>query len=130
MIELKDLNPNEYPTTPDVDENLAHLLDRLNQFQGLCPHALIVTSGLRSMQKQIEIYQAMGKPPKLKSQHLLGRAADLKDWDKVIKNWCLTEEGLQALESIGFWCEDFDSTPTWIHVQTVPPKSLKRFFLP
>jgi len=30
----------------------------------------------------------------------------------------------------GLWAEDFRWTPTWVHLQRIPPKSGKRIYIP
>ena len=62
------------------------------------------------------------------SKHLSGEAADIPDPDRVLATWCV--DNLDVLEEIGLWIEDPRYTPTWLHVQTVPPKSGKRVFIP
>ena len=62
------------------------------------------------------------------SKHLTGQAADIPDSDRALATWCA--DNLDVLEEIGAWCEDFRWTPTWVHVQIVPPKSGRRIFIP
>lgn len=63
-----------------------------------------------------------------KSHHTLCRACDLADPKGDIGHWCLTN--LKALEAIGLWLEHPSKTPTWCHLQIVPPKSGRRVFMP
>ena len=62
------------------------------------------------------------------SRHLTGQAADLSDNDRNLCGWCV--DNLDVLTEIGLWMEDPRWTPTWLHVQTVPPKSGKHVFIP
>lgn len=62
------------------------------------------------------------------SKHLSAEAADLPDTDRSLCEWCV--DNLDVLADIGLWMEDPRWTPTWLHVQTVPPKSGKRVFIP
>lgn len=62
------------------------------------------------------------------SKHLTGQACDLPDVGSVLRSWAM--DNLDVLEDIGLWAEDPRYTPTWLHVQTVPPKSGKRVFIP
>lgn len=60
------------------------------------------------------------------SKHMLCQAVDLEDHNKGLMNWCLNNPDILA--EIGLWVEDTRDTPTWVHVQTVPPNSGHRFF--
>lgn len=62
------------------------------------------------------------------SRHLTAEAADLPDADRTLATWCV--DNLDVLGQIGLWIEDPRWTPTWLHVQTVPPKSGKRVYIP
>jgi hypothetical protein len=65
-----------------------------------------------------------------RSKHLSGEACDLDDFDGALDRWCASPAGLAELERIGLWLEHPDATPTWCHVQTVPPGSGRRVFRP
>jgi hypothetical protein len=60
------------------------------------------------------------------SKHLLALADDVEDNDKAVQQWCMVH--LDVLEELGLWMEHPRDTPTWCHLQTVPPKSGKRVF--
>ncbi len=63
------------------------------------------------------------------SKHRTGQAVDLADGaDRGLARWCLSN--LDALEQIGLWMEDPRWTPTWVHLQLVPPGSGKRVYVP
>ena len=62
------------------------------------------------------------------SKHLSAEACDLPDADRSLCSWAV--DNLDVLEEIGLWIEDPRWTPTWLHVQIVPPKSGKRVFIP
>lgn len=123
MISVKELNPHDYPTTPEQAANLAELLVRVNKLRAAYGSPMIITSGLRSDADQARI-----NPSAPKSHHLTGEACDILDGKKALQKWI--KANVPLLESIGLWCEDFDHTPDWAHVQIVPPKSGKRFFIP
>lgn len=126
---MKDLNlnPHNYPTTPEIDTNLQILQSRLKKLRLVCPFEFIVTSGLRSQAKQDELI-ATGKSKANKSKHLKGLAADISDPDGKIKTWIL--ENVNKLEDSQLWCEDFNYTEGWVHLQCVSPLSGRRFFIP
>lgn len=124
-VELGDL-------PEDHRANLAILLERINKIRSAYGKPMTVTSGYRSMEDHLRIYREKGvtdqsKIP-MKSRHLSGRAVDIGDGDKKLKEWIL--DNVALLESVGLWCEDFSTTDNWVHFQTVPPGSGKRFFMP
>lgn len=61
-----------------------------------------------------------------KSNHMLGLAVDVQDTDKKLQRWCMANTHI--LEQLGLWMEHPRDTPTWCHLQTVPPRSGKRVF--
>ena len=64
-----------------------------------------------------------------KSKHLTGEAIDLRDsGTRDLARWCL--RNLDALEEIGLWMEDPQWTPSWVHLQIVPPGSRRRVYCP
>jgi len=123
MISAGELNPHKYSTTSEQDANLSELLGKINQIRTLWGKPMTVTSGLRSEADQERI-----NPSAPKSKHLTGRAVDILDGTGDLKKW--VKANVSVLESVGLWCEDFKSTPTWIHFQIVPPESGNRFFIP
>lgn len=127
MISAKELNKNGFPTTPEIDANLVILLERLNKIRSAWAKPMIITSGLRDQTKQDNLI-AQGRSTAKKSKHLTGQAADVSDPNGALKKWIM--DNMSLMEQIGFWFEDFNSTPTWIHMQIVPPLSGKRIFLP
>jgi len=62
------------------------------------------------------------------SKHLTAQAVDLPDADRTLATWCV--DNLDVLAELGLHMEDPRWTPTWVHVQTVPPKSGKRVYIP
>ena len=62
------------------------------------------------------------------SRHLTAEAVDLPDRDRTLASWCV--DNLDVLNEIGLWMEDPRWTKTWVHVQTIPPKSGKRIYVP
>lgn len=127
MISLQELNPHNYPTDYNINYNLAILLERLNKVRQAWGKPMTVTSGLRSQDQQNALI-ASGKSNAPKSKHLTGQAADIYDPNGELKQWVMANMNL--MEQIGFWFEAFESTPTWIHFQIIPPASGKRIFIP
>lgn len=127
MISLEELNSHKYPTTPQIDANLNTLLERINVIRTSYDTPMIVTSGLRDTAQQQALIAA-GKSNAPKSHHLTGEACDIQDLDGKLRDW--VKDNMDLMESIGFWFEDFDHTPGWVHFQIVPPASGKRVFIP
>lgn len=126
-IKPEELNPHDYPTTLIIDANLRILLDKINQVRNAYGIPMIVTSGLRSDAQQQQLI-ADGKSNASKSHHLTGEAVDILDEDRKLTEW--VKNNMPLMEQIGFWFEDFDHTPTWVHFQTCAPGSGKRVFIP
>lgn len=61
-----------------------------------------------------------------KSKHLLGLAIDVQDGDKALQQWCMANT--DVLAELGLWMEHPRDTPTWCHLQSVPPRSGNRVF--
>lgn len=128
---LAELNKKKYPTDQVVASNLLTLRQRLNQIEALWEAAgnapFMVTSGLRSDTEQTNMIKA-GKSKATKSKHLFGCAADVYDPEDKIKEWLKANPDI--LRDAQLWCEHWDFTPGWLHVQIVPPGSGNRWFFP
>lgn len=133
MITLKELlGPYNFSSLPESHRsNLMDLLERCNRFRQAYAKPMRCTSGYRSEADQRRIYAAKGvtgdKVP-MGSCHLKGAAADFADPDGSMAAWAKANEAL--LEKFGLWIEDPAYTKGWLHMQTQPPKSGKRFFKP
>jgi uncharacterized protein YcbK (DUF882 family) len=110
-------------------QNLQELQKRINNLQNMVTKVagfywpFVVNSGYRSPSDQQRI-----NPKAMKSNHLTGSAVDLRDADGTLKE--LLKNNVDLLEECQLWCEDFKHTPTWVHLQILPPRSGKRFFIP
>lgn len=62
------------------------------------------------------------------SRHITGQAVDLYDPTGALAAWAISNQGV--LKDLGLWMEHPSHTPTWLHVQTVPPQSGNRVFFP
>lgn len=125
MITALELNQHGYATNPEIDANLAVLLERLNKIRAAYGKPMMITSGLRSEAQQEALIKA-GQSNAPKSKHLIGAAADVADGDGRFYDWCKANEDL--LEEIELWCEERQGG--WQHMQIFPPKSGKRWFIP
>lgn len=131
MILLEELNPHRYRLTPEQEENIVVLLERLNKLRALYGKPMFVTSGVRSLADHLKIYLKKNTPIEkipMKSQHLIGAAADFADPSGDLRKWALKNE--VKLIEFKLWCEAPGFTPGWLHCQIFPPKSGKRFFRP
>lgn len=115
--------PNEHVASA------GELLDRVNQllFAFLKDHKDFVpriNSGYRTV-----AYNATVPGAAPNSNHTTGRAVDIGDnADRTLAKWCLLN--YRQLADLRLWCEDPRATPTWVHFQSVPPRSGLRFYMP
>lgn len=110
----------------DADKIIAKASELLHR---IGVNKCFITSGWRP----IDINKAEGGSPK--SQHIYCRAIDIADPTKVIGLYCV--ENIEQLAEIGLWLESLVKTHAsdnkqewWVHLQTQPPKSGARIFLP
>lgn len=120
-----ELNPHNFPTTPEIDANLDELHDRLNQLRTAYNKPLVLTSCLRSEALQQKLIEE-GKSTAFASKHLIGAAADIADSDGKVH--AFLQSNPELVEKIGLWMENRQGP--WQHVQIMPPKSGKRWFNP
>lgn len=124
------LNGKECP--PELEDNLSDFLKKINLLEQACGMKFKFTSFLRDKKDQIRIYEEKGITDESKipmsSKHFFCQAVDIFDPKGELKKWILSN--IKKVEEIGFWMEDFSSTKTWVHVQSIPPKSGNRFFIP
>lgn len=111
-------DPKELPD--GIISNLMELRARLNQLGFKPPR--VFTCTYRSPEHNARVGGAN------KSSHLTGCACDIADADGKLKDYLRTNPEL--LEECDLYAEDFDSTSTWVHLQSVPPKSGRRIFKP
>lgn len=136
MISLIDYwmgRDKTYPQdlTDAIRQNAAVTVERVNKllaaFYAANPGAARrkVNSGWRP-----PAVNAGVKGAALNSKHMTGHAADLSDDDGRLDAWCLTPAGRSAMTEIGLWLEHPKATPRWCHLQSVPPRSGNRVFMP
>lgn len=134
MITLKELlKGKDFNSLPkEHQDNLMTLMERLSRVRVSWGKPMIVTSGYRSLDEHLAIYNRKGitdqKRIPMKSRHLIGAAVDISDPKRELQVWC--QNNVSLLEEIGLWMEDFRYTSNWVHFQIVPPASGKRFFIP
>ena len=62
------------------------------------------------------------------SNHMVCRAVDIADAKGELAKWCVAN--LDLLEHHQLWMEAPKYTVGWVHLQSVPPKSNHRVFVP
>lgn len=113
----------------EIKENAFELIRRINALGYLPP--MYFSSCLRSKKVHKRIYEEKGIPEdKIPwgSKHLYGKAVDVADPNNTLQEWLVKNEDRLAWHKL--WCEAFTHTPGWVHFQSEPPKSGKRFFIP
>jgi hypothetical protein len=98
-------------------------VDRANQLL----EAFGSSRGLRSGWRPQAVNDATPNSAK-NSKHITCEAIDLDDNDRTLQEWCMDHQ--DELQRIGLWMEHPIATPSWTHVQIVPPGSGKRAFFP
>lgn len=116
----------QYPNdlTPEVVQNAKELLAKVNLFlKEIGVDKATVSSGWRPAGLNAGVAGAATK-----SNHIIGKAIDLRDTDG--KLWEKVAANLHVAQRLGLYFEDKRYTPTWTHIQSVPPKSKKRVYIP
>lgn len=114
-ISIKELNKNNVELTPEQEQNLKVLHEKMNKIRTLWGRPMIVTSGVRSMADHLRIYRELAekrgkefdesKVP-MGSMHLKASACDISDPDGKLFDWCKANE--EKLAEIGLWLEEKD----------------------
>ena len=154
-ISKKELEKVSDPIEPEYQSAYEEFYEKINDFRNECGLSMTPTSYFRSKTRQIRIYKEkaqkkqfpfedgiydVSKVP-LKSKHMSGYACDFADANKKLAKWVF--EHLDWCKENGFYFENFgmnittnkwdsryDKTPTWLHIQIVPPKSGRTVFNP
>jgi hypothetical protein len=114
--------------TIEIVNNAALTVSRINRLLGLAAQDGVECETVSSGWRPLAINDKTANAAKL-SKHLKALAVDLRDNEsRDVARWCL--RNLKQLESIGLWMEDPRWTPTWVHLQIVPPGSGRRVFVP
>jgi hypothetical protein len=112
----------------EIRNNAALTVSRVNRLLGLAAQEGIECDTVNSGWRPLEVNDATANAAK-GSKHIKALAVDLRDTPKRdLARWCLRNQ--KHLESIGLWMEDPRWTPTWVHLQIVPPGSGRRVFVP
>lgn len=113
--------PKRWPPGDELLENATITASRVNMLLILFGESRGLSSGYRP--------PAINKATKgaaTKSTHMTCKAADIEDPDGKLDRW-ITDE---VLEHCDLYREHPNHTDGWCHVQTSPPKSGKRTYIP
>lgn len=114
--------------TEAITDAAAELLGRVNLLLSWAMRDNVRPTGIASGWRPAGINAATANAA-AKSKHLTGHAIDLRDnGTRDLAIWCLKNE--DALAEIGLWMERPQWTPTWVHLQTIPPASHRRYYVP
>jgi hypothetical protein len=108
--------------TKEVEGNAHMFVQRLNALLLLFGKERTLSSGFRDKASN----KAAGGAAF--SWHILGLAADIEDKDRELAKFILSDSA--HLRKCGLYAEHPDKTPTWVHVQSEPPRSGRRIFQP
>lgn len=68
------------------------------------------------------------------SLHMVCKAIDVEDPQHGLSTFLFDDynrnKNQSILVKVGVWCEHPNATPTWCHMQSLPPGSNNRFFFP
>lgn len=133
----------QYPAefTQQVRDNAAELLRRVNLLlgaakkQGVAPGIDQMTgTAVAGPWRPASVNERTANSGKT-STHLTGEGIDLQDTKgRPLARWCL--RNLALLEELGLWMEDprwtagKTQTDPWVHLQSRPPKSGRRVYVP
>lgn len=114
--------------TASIVGNARDLLGRVNLLLAWAMQDNVRPAGVASGWRPPALNAATPHAAK-NSKHMTGDAIDLRDnGTRDLARWCL--KNLDALDEIGLWMEDPQWTPTWVHLQRLPPGSGRRVYVP
>lgn len=118
----------QYPEecTDEVKANAQKTIDAVNNFFEVTH---LTYHGVRSGWRPLEINMATPGANKTDSKHLKALACDLEDEDGAIRDKCV-ENNNKVLKELKLYMEHPETTPTWCHLQIVPPGSKAVVFIP
>lgn len=99
-----------------MDDDLLNRMDKIREEYG---KAIMINRAYSCPEHNKNVGGSAG------SNHIKGKAADLRDNDGLIKGWIKDK-----LIRLGLYMEHPDYTKTWCHVQNVAPPSGNRVFRP
>lgn len=124
--------------TAEIRANAQETVDRVNGLLKYAAEDGVEVSEVASGWRPKEV-NATTKNAAPDSKHMTGEACDPGDDEhRAFARWCLRNTGplcyqsgrADLLAEIGLWMENPMWTPTWVHLQTVAPRSGRRIFIP
>jgi hypothetical protein len=114
--------------TQEICNNAITTVSRINRLLGLAEQDGVDCDVVASGWRPLAVNDVTANAAK-NSKHVTALAADVRDTERRdFARWCL--RNLKQLEAIGLWMEDPRWTPTWVHLQIVPPGSGRRVYIP
>ncbi len=126
-MDLPDMNDflmgreKEYPLSGELLFNARKTLEKVQELLSHFGEYRRISSGYRPPAINAQVANA-----KKDSKHQTCQACDLEDIDGKLNQYCKDNETL--LEILCLWCEERQGG--WQHIQTIPPRSGKRWFNP
>lgn len=117
----------QYPCPAAVRANAPITLSKVNILLGMAEKDGVFCDKCSSGWRPIGINDKTSNAAK-GSKHISGQALDVFDPERRFAQWCILN--LDKLEAVGLWMEDPRWTPTWVHLQTIPPNSGHRVYVP
>ena len=111
--------------TDEIQRNAQTTVDRVNELLARAGRTEVnsVNSGWRPKSINDATSNSAGS-----SRHLSAQAVDLPDPDHALADWVV--DNRIVLEELDLYIEHPGWTPSWLHVQTVAPRSGRRIFIP
>ena len=122
--------------TPAISVNIDRLLNKVNALLAYMQQDKVIVPINPKTRSQISGELNGGFRPSdckvgsEKSQHKQGNALDLYDPLGLVDAWTTNPNNLKKIQALDLYFEDKSVTAGWCHVQIVPPKSGRRWFLP
>ena len=114
--------------TPEIQANAWTTLERVNKLLEIAEADTGYTfSEVASGWRPAAVNDATANAAS-HSKHLTAQACDVRDPLGHLDAWCVANQ--ETLKEIGLWMESPSKTDGWCHLQTEPPKSGNRVFLP
>ena len=111
--------------TDEIRDNALKTVLKANELLARAGHSDIqhVSSGWRPQAVNDHTANAAAN-----SKHLTAQAVDLPDPNRSLADFVV--DNRHMLEELDLYIEHPGWTPGWLHVQTVPPKSERRIYIP
>lgn len=113
--------------TREIQRNAMNTVDAVNRLLVLAEADGLVRNTVSSGWRPKSINDAT-RNAATRSNHVVALACDIDDPDRALAQWCISN--LDKVAECGIYLEDPRWSPTWLHMQIVPPGSGKRIFIP